>query len=140
MPARRLTLVLVMLVLVLGAIGAARRDATRTPATTTTSRTTPQSTTTGPTATTGVPAAPVVVEGTLPVDRVIRARVGDSVDVRVRSDVPDIARIVDVGVSGAVGPNLPGELRFTADAPGRYPVLLEVAGRRAGLVIVSPAA
>lgn len=128
----RRNLILVLLagfVLALGAAGAAQRDADRIGAPT---RTTP------PTALAAPGGAPAnVVEGDMPADRTIRAAVGDDVELRVASATPDVAELQALGVHTAVGPGLPGTLRFRALSPGRFPVTYEVTGGTAGELVVS---
>ena len=128
MRSRRLLLVLAVLALTLGVAGALRRNDT------TAGRTTP------------LPAAPPaqvggaeanVVTGTLPADRVVRAKVGDTVRLSVTSDSPDIASMPELGLSSPVGPQIPGTFEFTAYAAGRFPVTLSLAARAAGEVDVS---
>ena len=129
MRSRRTTLVLLVLVILLtGAISAANRDR-RTAGTTTTT-------------TTAAAPAPSVAAGdevvaTLPSSKPVRATTGETVVLRVKSDTPDIAKILAVGAKAPVGPGLPGELRFVAPTPGDLPVKLEVAGTTAGIVRVS---
>jgi hypothetical protein len=127
----RRNLILILLagfVLALGAAGAAQRDADQG-----------RSTTTSP------PAAPPpsgggtqanLVKGELPADKVVRAAVGDDVELRVASSSPDVAKILALGVQTAVGPGIPGTLRFEALSAGRFPVDLELGGV-AGEVVVS---
>ncbi len=128
MRSRRLLLVLAVLALTLGVAGALRRDRTTA------------------TETTALPAAPPaqvggaeanVVTGTLPADRIVRARVGDTVRLSVTSDSPDIANMPELGLSSPVGPQIPGTFEFTAYAVGRFPVTLSLAARAAGEVDVS---
>lgn len=129
MRSRRTTLILLAVVVLLtGAISAANRDRRTT--------TTSTATTSAPPATTsGAPSADVVAR--LPSSKPVRARTGETVVLTVRSETPDIAEILAVGAKTAVGPGLPGELRFVAPTPGDLPVDLEVAGTTAGIVRVS---
>lgn len=120
---------LVVMIIVVGALSAAERDRTRGKKATTT------------TTTTAAQAQPLEPTGrqvvaTLPGDSPVRAKVGDSVVLRVRSDTPDIAQMLKLGLSTSVGPKLLGELQFVADAPGTFPVTLEVAGTVGGIVQV----
>lgn len=129
MRSRRSALILLVAVILLtGAISAANRDRGRTTTTGTT-------TATAPPTTTGGSAADVTA--TLPASKPVRARTGDTVVLRVRSETPDIAEILAVGAKTSVGPGLPGELRFVAPTAGDLPVDLEVAGTTAGIVSVS---
>jgi hypothetical protein len=82
------------------------------------------------------PRARDVVEGRLPADGTVRAKVGDLVRVRVASTTRDRAEIVDLGVDGPVGPGERGELEFVAVGPGRFDVDLRWSGERAGTVVV----
>lgn len=118
---------LVVMVLVVGAISAAERDRDRgdTATAPTTTQTQAQAQTTGR-----------QVVATLPGDSPVRAKVGDSVVLRVRSATPDIAQMLQLGLSTPVGPKLPGLMQFTAAAPGTFAVTLEVAGTVGGLVQV----
>ena len=122
---------LVVMILVVGAPSAAERDRTRDKTATTT-------TTTSTSAAQAQPLEPTgrQVVATLPGDSPVRAKVGDSVVLRVRSDTPDIAQMLQLGLSTSVGPKLLGELQFVADAPGTFPVTLEVAGTVGGIVQV----
>lgn len=130
MPPRNLILLLLAgLVLTLGAISAARRDAEPERSGTATTAPPPQTT----------PAAPVIT-GTLPADRVVRAVVGDEIELRVTSMAPDVAKVIELGVAVAVGPDVPGTVRLTALMPGTFDVLLDVAGTKAGRLVIEPAA
>ena len=118
---------LVVMIIVAGALSALERDHTRDKKDTTT--------------TTAADALPPQTTGhevvaTLPADSPVRAKVGDSVVLRVRSDKPDIAQMLKLGLSTSVGPQLLGEMQFLADAPGTFPVTLEVAGTVGGIVQV----
>ena len=118
--------------LMLGAAGAAQRDDERSDETT-------QPTVAPATGTGGTEAG--LVTGALPADGTVRAAVGDEVELRVASSTPDVAKLLAFGVSTAVGPGLPGTMRFRALAPGRFPVTFDVAGTTAGeLVVVEPSA
>lgn len=129
----RRNLILILLagfVLALGAAGAAQRDADRTAATSA-----------PPTAQQSAPGGTEanVVEGDLPADRIVRAKVGDDIEVRIASSTPDVARLIDLGLHAAVGPGLRGAMRFRALSPGRFPVTLEVAGTSPGAIVVQDA-
>jgi hypothetical protein len=130
MTRRRLVLLLALVVLVLGAVGAARRDAER-------ERTTATSTVPGTATTTPEPLPEGRdVSGTLPADGEVRARVGDTLDVLVTSETPDIAQNLQLGLKTSVGPGIEGRLRFTALQAGTFPIRLQVAGREAGRIVV----
>lgn len=87
------------------------------------------------------PAIPVSpgeeITAALPATGPVKVSVGDTVVLRVRSDSPDIAKILAIGAHAPVGPGLPGELRFVAPARGELEVRFELAGTRAGIVEVS---
>jgi hypothetical protein len=116
---------LVVMILVVGALSAAERDRTSDKTATTTAADALPPQTTGHD-----------VIATLPKDSPVRAKVGDSVLLRVRSETPDIAQILQLGIQAPVGPALPGALQFVAEAPGTFPVTLEVAGTTGGVVQV----
>src|SRR5215210_4115587 len=58
------------------------------------------------------------VRGRLPADRVVRAREGDVVELRIMSRAPDEARITGLGIAGPSEPGLPAELVFVANRAG----------------------
>ena len=129
MRSRRPALILlVVVILLIGAVSAANRDQRDARTTTSTSAT---------------PAKPADetssadVTATLPSSKPVRARTGDTVVLRVRSETPDIAEVLAVGAKTSVGPGLPGELRFVAPTEGDLTVDLEVAGTTAGIVQVT---
>jgi hypothetical protein len=119
---RPLLILLVAAILLMGALGAAERDRGEV------------ATVPSPAPVAGAPGEEVAA--TLPSSRPVEAAVGDTVVLRVRSDSPDIAKILAAGVQAPVGPGVPGELRFIPRAPGAFEVRLELAGTRAGLVAV----
>jgi hypothetical protein len=80
-----------------------------------------------------------VVEGSLPEDRRVRARVGDIVQLEVRHDAPDEVQIVNLGLAEPVEPGLAAQIVFDADRVGRFAVTLRDAARRVGTVDVRPA-
>jgi hypothetical protein len=80
-----------------------------------------------------------VVQARLPAKRSVRAKVGDVVQIDVRSASDDVAEVVALGVSEPVGPGIPAQLVFDADQPGRFAVTLRDAGRRIGTVVVRAA-
>ncbi len=133
MRARNLILVLIAgFILAVGAVGAARRDRDQARTQTTTAAPAPAST---PTGTGGAEAD--LIKATLPADRVVRARLGDEIELRVTSAAPDVAKIVELGVQTPVGPDIPGTVRFQALAEGDFDVMLELSGDRAGRLEVS---
>jgi hypothetical protein len=74
----------------------------------------------------------------LPRDRVVRATVGDLVDLTVRSEQPDSASIDAFGLTKAAGPGAPAHFEFLADRPGRFEVTLGLDEQPVGRVIVRP--
>ncbi len=116
-------------VLAFGAAGAAQRDQQRS------DRPLPATSDSPQNAPGGLEAN--VVKGSLPADRVVRAVVGDDVELSVTSNAPDVAKIVELGIQTAVGPGLPGTLSFRALTAGRFPVTLDVAGTEAGAVKIA---
>jgi hypothetical protein len=80
-----------------------------------------------------------VVEGALPGDRRVRARVGDIVQIEVRHTAEDEVQIVALGLSEPVERGIPAQLVFDADRDGRFAVTLRDAGKRVGTVEVRPA-
>ena len=120
---RPLLILLVAAILMMGALGANQRDRDQQASAPAVS----------------APAEPPgeEVTATLPSGKPVRARVGDTVVLRVRSDSPDVAKILAAGVQAPVGPGVPGELRFVPRARGELEVTLELAATRAGLVEVS---
>jgi hypothetical protein len=81
---------------------------------------------------------PRVVEGELPADDELRARVGDIVQLTVTNRTTDIVRVVALGLEAPVEPELPAEIVFDADRPGRFSVTLRDAQRRVGVIEVLP--
>ena len=122
---------LVVMILVVGALSAAERDRTRTKTATAPTPAQAQAQAQAQTLKTGRQVA-----ATLPADSPVRAKVGDSIVLRVRSATPDIAHMLQLWLSAPVGPKLPGIIQFVAAAPGTFPVTLEVAGTVGGLVQV----
>jgi hypothetical protein len=84
-------------------------------------------------------AAARVVEGVLPDDKRVRARVGDIVRLDVRHGGQDEVQIVALGLSEPVEPEIPAQFEFDADREGRFAVTLRDAARRLGTVEVQPA-
>lgn len=81
----------------------------------------------------------VAVRATMPRERVVRARVGDNVELTVSARVPDSATIDGLGLTDAAAPGAPAQFSFRAVRAGRFPVRLTLSGRRAGRVVVSGA-
>jgi hypothetical protein len=84
------------------------------------------------------PATGDVVEARLPAakGKDVRAHVGDLVQIEVRSRAQDVAQIVSLGIAEPVDPELPAQIVFDADRPGRFSVTLRDAARRVGVVEV----
>lgn len=77
------------------------------------------------------------VHGVLPHDRVVRARVGDDVELSVTARGPDSATLAGFGLTAAASPGAPARFSFRADRAGTFAVVLTLSGRRAGLLVVS---
>lgn len=77
------------------------------------------------------------VYGTLPKQEVIRARVGQIVELTVSADSFDSATVEGVGETAAVSPGAPATFSFVPDRPGVFPVSLVSDGDRLGRVIVT---
>jgi hypothetical protein len=84
-------------------------------------------------------AAARVVEGVLPEDRRVRARVGDIVQIEVRHTAADQVEVIALGLSEPVEPEIPAELVFDADREGRFAVTLRDTAKHVGTVEVRPA-
>jgi hypothetical protein len=86
------------------------------------------------------PATPVrVVEGVLPDDKRVRARVGDIVQVEVKHTAEDEVQVLALGLAEPVDRDLAAQLVFDADREGRFPVTLRDAATRVGTIEVRPA-
>jgi hypothetical protein len=85
------------------------------------------------------PDAPAdgTARGVLPRDKVLRARVGQLVELTVTATAPDSATFD--GLTDAVAPGSPATFSFVADAAGSYPVSLSISDDRVGRVVVAPA-
>ena len=79
------------------------------------------------------------VRKTLPRDRVVRARVGDNIELTVTAREPDSATIDALGLTDASSPGAPAQFSFRADRAGTFPVRLTLSDRRAGRIVVSDA-
>jgi hypothetical protein len=82
------------------------------------------------------PPAPVV-EGSLPADKEVRARVGDVVRLLVRAPSADVVQVSDIAIEGPVDAGRPAELVFVADRAGRFRVRLRDAAESIGTVRVT---
>jgi hypothetical protein len=126
---RRL-LLFASLLLVMGAIASAiaprRRDTTA-----------PPRSAAGATPTDLAAAAPARrVNARLP-GKPVRLTVGDIVSLHVSAPGPEQVDIPDLGLSEPADAGVPADFEFVADQPGRYPVVLGIAGRNAGLVEIA---
>ncbi len=83
----------------------------------------------------GKPAG--TVRATLPRDGVVRAQVGDLVELTVTSRRVDSATIEDLGLTEALAPAAPAEFSFLADRPGSFAVTLTLTDDRAGRIVVT---
>ena len=97
---------------------------------------------TGPAPLAPTPAPPAAiatprVTGHLPADGVVRADVGDVVDLSVTAEAEDTVQIVALGLDAPVDPQTPARFELVADQPGRFPVTLQGAGTRLGMLEVS---
>lgn len=77
-----------------------------------------------------------VVHGTLPKDKVVAAHVGDIVELTIHAEKADEAYVEGLGIDVAVEPGVPGSVRIVADRAGDFPVLLQWAGRKVGVLEV----
>ncbi len=94
-----------------------------------------QATTTAPAVAQQQPQ-PAAIEATLPSNGAVRAQPGQSVNLLIRSDSPDVAQIEKLGLSVAVGPGIPGALSVVVPSHGRYPVTLQLTKRTIGVIDV----
>jgi hypothetical protein len=85
------------------------------------------------------PASARVVDGRLPRDEVVRARVGDVVQLSVTHNGRDVAQILALGLDEPVESGLPARFVFDADHEGRFAVSLRYARERLGVIRVLPA-
>jgi hypothetical protein len=85
------------------------------------------------------PTTARVVDGRLPRDEEVRARVGDVVQLAVTHDGQDVAQILALGLDEPVEPGLPAQFVFDADREGRFAVSLRYARESLGVVRVLPA-
>jgi hypothetical protein len=83
----------------------------------------------------GTPEAGTVA-GTLPRDKVVRARVGDMVELTVTSTDPDSASVEEFGLTDGTSPGAPARFSFLADRAGRFEVRLLLTNERVGAVVV----
>jgi hypothetical protein len=78
------------------------------------------------------------VSGTLPRDKVVRAHVGDLVDLTVTSNEPDSASSDELGLTEAVSRGAPAHFSFLALRAGRFDMTLLLSGETVGRIEVSP--
>jgi hypothetical protein len=81
---------------------------------------------------------PSPVRWELPGKRLARANVGDIVEIVVTSARRDVAELPKLALVTPVGDGLPATLRFVANQPGRFSVLLRYAARKLGVLQVEP--
>jgi hypothetical protein len=84
----------------------------------------------------GTETARDVVHGDLPKDKVVTAHVGDVIELTVRSKLADEAYVDGMGIDVPVEPDLPGNVRIVAERAGDFPVRLQWAGKRIGVLEV----
>lgn len=103
-----------------------------------TTESTPATTTAAPSA--GPAATRIFVEGGRPVGGIERmtAKRGDRVAIVVRSDVPEVVHLHGYDIERPVGPGKPAQLRFVAEATGRFDLELEESGVQIGDLSVTP--
>src|SRR4051794_11615177 len=80
------------------------------------------------------------VEGRMPAQKVVRARVGDLVSLTIAAPSAGDAAIDSLGVSAPADPIVPGTLEFVAEDVGRFPVTAGEPPSQVGMVVVEPAA
>lgn len=67
----------------------------------------------------------------------VRARVGDTVRLSVRGDVLDAVELQGLDEIEPIEPGSPARFELLADAPGEFPIVLQAADRRVGLLDVA---
>jgi len=95
-------------------------------------------TTSAPPAAAATTPTPESKSADLPADGKVKAKPGQTINLRIHSDAPDVAQILDLGLSTAVGPGIAGEMTVIAPTTGNYPVTLQIAQREIGVVVVDP--
>ena len=83
------------------------------------------------------PEVTAVSAGLLPRDGVVRAEVGEIVELMVTARQPTGAEIRDLGELGTAAPDAPALFTLLADRPGRFEVRYLATGRLAGVIQVS---
>ncbi|MGH2918636.1 MAG: hypothetical protein ACRDLS_08585 [Solirubrobacteraceae bacterium] len=91
---------------------------------------------TGPATTTG-DGVTAAVRGVLPRDQLVRATVGDVVELSVTATGPDSASIEELGLTDGADRGAPARFSFLADRPGRFDVRLLLSEQTVGRVVVS---
>jgi hypothetical protein len=87
----------------------------------------------------GVAVAPAL-RWELPGKRLLRANVGDVIEITVDSGTRDVAELPQLGLDAPVDVGVPATLRFVADRPGRFSVMLRYAEQKLGVLQVEPSA
>jgi hypothetical protein len=87
------------------------------------------------------PQPPRTIARTIVADRLtgparVRARVGDTVQLVVRSSRLDSVAVADLAPVQAVEADSPAQFEILADMPGSYPITFVESGRRIGLLEV----
>ena len=123
MRIRGIIILLAVSLLLLSGVSASRRGAQTTSAPPAAAATTP---------------TPDSKSADLPADGKVKAKPGQTINLRIHSDAPDVAQILDLGLSAAVGPGIAGEMTVIAPTAGNYPVTLQIAQREIGVVVVEP--
>jgi hypothetical protein len=139
MLGRRL-LLLVAVLLATGAIAAALtpRDSSE-PTPTTTAPTAPV--VPGATGGTGVGAREVnrTVDAQGAEPAVVRARIGDLLNLVVRAPSPDVVELDGTGRFASVDSSTPARFNFFVENPGTFPIRLQETGQEIGRLVVSAA-
>jgi len=81
-------------------------------------------------------ASSETIDAQLPRDGLVRARVGDLVELAVTSARPEGVEFPALGELEAAAPGAPARFSFYADRTGRFPVLVGEEGKEAGAVEV----
>jgi hypothetical protein len=102
--------------------------------------TVPPAVTTAPVAAAPSPPAAAPVRWAPPGDPSARAEVGDVVEITITSPVRDVAEIAQLAVDTPVEEGVDAVLRFVAEQPGRFPLVLRYARERLGVLTVEPSA
>lgn len=97
--------------------------------------------TTSPVGTTSSSTSGQVVEVTFRAGSVegpsqVEAKVGDTLTVRVTSDVAEEVHVHTFDLHAELEPGVAGEITFTTDIPGRHEVELEDSGKRLFTLVV----